>query len=71
MTTKEIRSTMKCLDLMCKDLNDIHNNYDIPTGREDIEREMLIEAITGFNIAQSTWTATLKPCTKGWYIKYE
>ena len=71
MTTKEIRYTMKCLDLMCKDLNDRHNDYDIPTGYEDMAREILIEAITNFNISQSTWIATLKPCAKGWWIKYE
>lgn len=71
MTNKEIRNTMNCLALMCKDLNDIHNDYDIPTGCEDSMREMLKEAITNFNKEQTVWVAELKPTNKGWYIKYE
>lgn len=71
MNVREIKNTMTCLSLMCKDLNDMHNNYDIPTGCEDSAREMLKEAITDFNDAQTTWKAELRPCTRGWYISYE
>lgn len=71
MTNNEIRNTMNCLALMCKDLNDAHNNYDIPTGCEDSIREMLKEAINDFNKEQSVWHCELKPCIKGWCLRYE
>lgn len=71
MTQKQIRNLMNCLSLMVKDLNDMHNNYDIPTGCENSAREMIKDAIKDFNDCQTTWKATLKTCSKGWYIAYE
>lgn len=71
MTSKEITNTIKCLNLMCSDLNDKHRDYDIPTGCEDSIREMLKEAIEDFNKSQTTWHASLEKNKEGWYIKYE
>lgn len=71
MDAKQIRNTITCLSLMCKDLNDMHNNYDIPTGCENSAKEMLKESIEDFNKCQSVWKAELKPCLEGWYIAYE
>lgn len=71
MNAREIKNTMTCLSLMCKDLNDMHNDYDIPTGCEDSVHEMLKEVIKDFNKEQTSWKAELKPCSKGWYISYE
>lgn len=61
---------MNCLALMCKDLNDMHNDYDISTCCEDSARELLAEAINDFNKGQKIWVAKL---VKGfnWWIKYE
>lgn len=70
MNVKEIGNYIKLLNLMLSDLNDMHNNYDIPTGCEDSAREMLKEAINDFNKNQTAWHAELKATKKGWCIKY-
>ena len=71
MSNNEIRNTIKCLDLMCADLNDMHNDYDIPTVCEDRAHEMLKEALKDFNNSQTVWCAKLIPIKKGWMIHYE
>jgi len=70
MTNKEIRNTMKCLELMCKDLNDIHNDYDEPTTTENNMFESLKDAINEFNNSQSTWKCKIVKGF-GWWLKYE
>lgn len=69
MTNKEIRNTIKCLILMCKDLNDMHNNYDVSTSEENQFRYELQEAIEQFNDSQTSWTCTLAKSSKGWCLK--
>lgn len=71
MTAKEIRRVMNCLSLMCKDLNDLHNNFDIPESEENSMRYDLIDSIELFNDSQNTWKCTLAKCSKGWCLHYE
>lgn len=70
MTGLELNNYIRLLNSMLSDLNDMHNDYEIPTGREDSAREMLEEAIETFNRSQSEWYAELRPIKKGWCIKY-
>lgn len=71
MTNKEIRNTMNCLALMCKDLNDAHNNYDIPTSEENAIKRELLDSIKIFNEMQTAWACKLVKCSKGWCLHYE
>lgn len=71
MTNKEIRNTMNCLSLMCKDLNDAHNNYDVSTDEENAIRYELLDSIELFNDSQTAWKCTLNKCSKGWCLHYE
>ena len=70
MKTNDINNYMKLLKLMLADLNDMHDDYDIPTGCEDSAREMLKDAVKEFNKSQNVWHAELKATKKGWCIKY-
>lgn len=71
MTNKEIRNTMNCLALMCKDLNDAHNNYDVPESEENAIKYELLDSIELFNDSQTTWYCSLSKCNKGWGLHYE
>lgn len=71
MSIKEIRKAMNCLDLMCKNLNDAHNNYDVPESEEDALRYELLKSIEMFNDSQSVWRCNLSKCSNGWGLRYE
>lgn len=71
MTTKETGECIKCLKLMLADLNDMHNDYDIPSGCEDSAREMLKESIAFFNKSQINWKCKLIPTKHGYKLKFE
>ncbi len=70
MTNKEIRDTLRCLQMMCDDLNDMHNNYDVDTQTELNYQTDIRNAIKDFNSSQKVWCAKLVPCKKGWCITY-
>lgn len=71
MSKKEIRNIMNCLTLMCKDLNEQHDNYDIDTETERRHKQELIDAINEFNENQNIWAAKLIKTKVGWKIIYE
>lgn len=71
MSNKEIRNAMNCLALMCKDLNDAHNNFDVPESEENAIRYELKDSIEMFNDSQTAWKCTLTRCSKGWRLNYE
>lgn len=71
MKHKDIRNYMTGLAIRCKELNELHNNFDVDTRTETEYRLNLLEDIKDFNSCQSAWIAELKPTAKGWYIKYE
>lgn len=71
MNIKSIRNYMNCLTTRCKELNELHNNFDIDTRTETEYRLSLLDDIKAFNAYQTLWKAELKPTSKGWYIKYE
>lgn len=56
---------------MLADLNDMHNDYDIPSGCEDSAREMLKESISFFNKSQINWKCKLIPTKHGYKLKFE
>lgn len=70
MSINEINRTMIVLKLMCSDLNDAHNNFDVDTMTENRYKEDLDDAISDFNTSQDVWTAKLISTKKGWCIKY-
>lgn len=71
MDAKNTRNYMRCLAIRCKELNELHNDFDIDTRTETEYRNDILADIKYFNNAQETWCAELKTTSKGWYIKYE
>lgn len=71
MTLKELNRHMMILKLMCADLNDAHNNFDVDTMTENRYQEDLDAAISDFNTSQDVWSAKLIRNKKGWCIHYE
>lgn len=71
MTLREMNRYMTVLKLMCADLNDAHNNYDVDTMTENRYKEDLDDAISEFNCSQDVWTAKLINTKKGWCLHYE